>query len=190
MKIYTEAGDRGRTGLFSGERVPKSHLRIEAYGDVDELNAVLGLLIAGLDRKDFKLTEELHKIQSDLLHIGAWLSTTPGSPNISALKEIGEDDVNELEAAIDRFEKDLPDLNHFILPGGHFTAAWAHVARTVCRRAERHVVRLSIEDKNNGKREGEYRGVIIFLNRLSDYFFMLARHLNHVEGVEEALWEK
>ena len=186
MKIYTEAGDRGKTSLFSGERVPKSHLRIEAYGDVDELNAVLGVLIAHLDKSNLKLLEELHRIQSILLHIGARLSTTPDSPTISNLRSIGEDDAEDLESAIDRFEKDLQELNQFILPGGHLKAAWAHVARTVCRRAERHVVRLSQEDRN----EKEYGGVIVYLNRLSDYFFMLARHCNHVEGVEEVVWRK
>ena len=190
MKIYTQTGDRGKTGLFSGERVPKSHQRIEAYGDVDELNAVLGALRAHLRPDSHELIEELVGIQSELFHIGAWLATTPGSPSAAHLKEISMDCAKDLELSIDRMENGLPPLKDFILPGGHITAAWAHVARTVCRRAERHVVRLSFKSADSEGEEKPYWGVIMFLNRLSDYLFMLARYLNRKEGVDESLWKK
>ena len=146
MKIYSGGGDRGRTSLFSGERVLKSHLRIEATGDVDELNSVLGVLIAVLPNEDSGSMEEIRQIQSDLFHLGAWLATTPGSPSMPALKS-------------------------FILPGGHISAAWAHVARTVCRRAERRVVRL-YEESIEGDGQGQLWGVLTYLNRLSDSPFI------------------
>jgi cob(I)alamin adenosyltransferase len=188
-KIYTGTGDRGRTSLFSGERVIKSHERVEAYGDVDELNSVLGGLIAVLPPKESELVTEVQRIQSDLLHVGAWLATTPGSPSCALLKKVGDEHVRLLEKAIDRMEEKLPTLKSFILPGGHISAAWAHVARTVCRRAERKVAQLldeSIEDIKSSP----LVGVIAYLNRLSDYLFVLARHCNQVMGIQDLLWEK
>jgi cob(I)alamin adenosyltransferase len=186
MKIYTGTGDRGTTSLFSGERVSKNHVRIEAYGDVDELNAVLGALVATLPQGQAELAEEIQRLQSDLLHIGAWLATTPLSPSLDVLEKITAEQITRLELAIDRLEEDLPALRGFILPGGHISAAWAHVARTVCRRAERHVVRLSEESSENQATLGE---VIVYLNRLSDYLFVLARYCNHMAGVPDTLWE-
>jgi len=128
MKICTGTGDKGKTSLFSGERVTKADSRIDAYGDLDELNSILGALTAHLSAEE-ELAAELQQIQSDLFQAGAWLATSPDSAAIDSLKEISADQIVFLEKAIDRFEKELPTLKSFILPGGHITAAWAHVAR-------------------------------------------------------------
>ena len=189
MKIYTGGGDRGKTSLFSGERVNKSDLRVEAYGDVDELNSLLGVLSAFLPSEETTLSGEIKRIQSDLLHLGAWLAVTPGSPASSELQSITPEHARGLEAAIDRMEQELPALKEFILPGGHVSAGWAHVARAVCRRAERHVVRLAA---GTGEDETplQLRGVITYLNRLSDYLFVLARYCNKIQGQPDRLWKK
>jgi cob(I)alamin adenosyltransferase len=171
MKIYTGTGDKGKTSLFSGERVLKSDARIDAYGDLDELNSVLGALVAHLvDEK------------------GAWLATRPDSAAIESLEEISTGQIVFLEKAIDRLEKELPVLRSFILPGGHITSAWAHVARTVCRRCERKVVPL-INKARKSKSGEQYQNLFILLNRLSDYLFVLARHCNHLYGVSDKLWK-
>ena len=184
MKIYTGSGDRGKTSLFSGERIVKSDLRIEAYGDVDELNSVLGGLIAGLPGPLLSHVAELERIQCDLLDVGAWLATTPGSGAADMLAPFLPERFARLEAAIDRQDDALPPLRGFILPGGHPWAARAHVARTVCRRAERHALRAatSPQDETGG-------AILKYLNRLSDYFFVLARTCNHKTGTAETLWE-
>jgi cob(I)alamin adenosyltransferase len=188
MKIYTGGGDRGKTGLFSGERTAKNNARIDAYGTVDELNSCIGVLTAAMDDGHASLAE-IRRIQADLFDIGAWLATSPGSPTAKALKPFEESRSRFLEEAIDRMDRDLPRLTIFILPGGHMTAALAHVSRTVCRRAERRVVGLP--DVTAGGQPSEaYRAVIVYLNRLSDYFFVLARHLNRLAGVEDVHWTK
>jgi cob(I)alamin adenosyltransferase len=186
IKIYTRTGDFGKTSLFSGERVHKSHDRVEACGEVDELNAFLGLLAANLPEGHEEIFGEIHTAQSALFHIGARLSTTPGSPLLSSLKEIGEEEVHALEQAIDRMEEALSPVRGFILPGGHPTAAMIHAARTVCRRSERRVVKLYTAEKQE---EGS-RKILAYLNRLSDYLFVLARYCNHVMGVADIPWEK
>ena len=186
--IYTGTGDRGMTSLFSGERVPKSLERVEAYGDVDELNSALGVLVGALPEQIADAREEIKQFQSDLLHVGAWLATTPHSPSSASLEEITDKHITLLEVAIDRIEGQLPTLRSFIIPGGHPSSAWAHVARTVCRRAERHVVRLVL-DAPDAHTESLH-GVIVFLNRLSDYLFVLARYCNLVMGVPDILWKK
>ena len=140
MKVYTGTGDKGTTSLFSGERIEKDDERIDAYGNIDELNSILGGLIASISQDNIALLDELHIIQSELLHIGAWLATTPGSPATKHLKIITSESGKVLEQAIDKMDEDLPPLKGFILPGGHPSAAWAHIARTVCRRAERSVI--------------------------------------------------
>ncbi len=188
MKIYTGAGDRGKTSLFSGERVPKDNARIEAYGDVDELNSVIGALIASLPEPLADIRGELQEIQSDLFHIGAWLATTPGAPAASVLQPFDAERASALEHSIDRMDDSLPALKGFILPGGHPSAAWAHIARTVCRRAERRAVRLSSGGPDAEPAEPLSRA-IIYLNRLSDYFFVLARHINRTQGIEDCLWK-
>jgi cob(I)alamin adenosyltransferase len=188
MKIYTGTGDRGKTSLFSGERVKKSHARIELCGDIDELNSVLGALAAVLPDDRSKTVEEIQHIQSFLLQIGAWFSTTPGSPVRAEVKIINESHIRCLETAIDRMEEMLPELKDFILPGGHLSAAWAHMARAVCRRVERNAVRLfeEIEDK---KAPDENKNTVVCLNRLSDYLFVLARYCNLLSGVKDIPWK-
>ena len=188
MKIYTGSGDRGKTSLFSGERVAKNNLRTEAYGDLDELNSCLGALTAALEESHESIAE-IRQIQSDLFHIGACLATTPGSPSAAALEPFDEKKSLYLETAIDRMDQNLPPLKEFILPGGRMPAALAHVARTVCRRAERHVVGLS-EDKTTGQTPDAYQAVLVYLNRLSDYLFVLARYYNHQAGEADILWKK
>lgn len=189
MKIYTGVGDRGKTSLFSGERVTKGDLRVEAYGDVDELNSILGVLVATLVEGQRELRAELQRIQAELFQVGAWLATTPDSPATEVLEPIAPGHSRAIESAIDRMERDLPRLTGFILPGGHAAAAWAHVARTVCRRAERRVVRL-FDASAESRAPADLGDILVYLNRLSDYFFVLARHCNRLAGVKDALWEK
>ena len=186
MKIYTGTGDRGKTSLFSGERISKADARIDAYGDLDELNSLLGALASQLSAREM-LVAELQQIQSDLFQAGAWLATHPDAPSIDSLKELSPDRIEFLEKAIDRFEKELPVLKAFILPGGHMTAAWAHVARTVCRRCERKVV-LLINESTKEMAAEPYQRLLIYLNRLSDYLFVLARKCNHLHGVSDKPW--
>ena len=127
------------------------------------------------------------RIQSDLFQTGAWLATRPDALSIDSIREISLEQIEFLENAIDRFEKELPVLKAFILPGGHITAAWAHVARTVCRRYERKVVQLFDESKK-GKTAEPYQRMLVYINRLSDYLFVLARKCNHLHGVSDKPW--
>ncbi len=195
MKIYTGVGDRGRTSLFSGERVAKSDARIEAYGDVDELNSYLGALIASLDGSWEDLAADLTQIQSDLFHLGAHLATTPDSPALDNLTQLGNEDIARLEQAIDRLQDELPDLMGFVLPGGHVSATWAQVARAVCRRAERRVVAFHAAGNDAEPEESAILEaspmayVLVYLNRLSDYLFVVARSCNQRSGVGDQHWE-
>jgi cob(I)alamin adenosyltransferase len=188
MKIYTGGGDQGKTSLFSGERVFKAHARIDAYGDVDELNSVLGALAAALPVQAAEIGTAIARLQADLMKVGAWLATSPESPALAQIEALTTADAAALEAAIDHLDASLPTLRSFILPGGHPAAAWAHIARTVCRRAERRVVGLNGADADPA-RQGHYAGLLVYLNRLSDYLFVLARHLNHVTGISERIWK-
>lgn len=188
MKIYTGTGDKGKTSLFGGERVSKNNARVDAYGDIDELNSILGALAAYLPDEQ-GLIEELEQVQSDLMQLSAWLATTPDSAMIESLSEISEEQISFLEKAIDRLQKELPVLKGFILPGGHITAAWAHVARTVCRRSERKVVPL-LNNLPEGKAAEQYRKLLAYLNRLSDYLFVFARHCNYIFGLSDKLWKR
>lgn len=176
MKIYTKRGDGGETDLFGGERVAKASSRVEAYGTVDELNSFVGAAAAASSQTD--LIELLQRIQGTLFAVGAWLAT-PGS----MLCSIGEPEVAELETAIDRLESELEPLRHFVLPGGAPPAAAFQVARSVCRRAERCVVRLDADQPTGG-------GVLRYLNRLSDLLFVMARIENRRAGVNEEVWEE
>ncbi len=180
MKIYTRTGDDGTTSLFGGMRVSKDNARIEAYGAVDELNAVLGMA-ASLSGDD-GVTRLLQNIQRDLFTIGTDLATPPDRHK-SVDDRIIQSLVETLETAIDKLETSLPPLRQFILPGGHPCAAAIHVARTICRRAERRVIAL-------GSAEAITPASRIFLNRLSDYLFVLARHVNHMHDVEETTWDR
>ena len=181
MKIYTKTGDTGSTGLFGGGRVPKDDIRVEAYGDVDELNAVLGMArsVETMPRID----EVLVPIQRDLFAIGALLATPDRDKMALHLKKarIDEARIGELERAIDEGESELEPLTAFIVPGGTPKAAALHVARTVCRRAERHVVRLQHDVELPPL-------AVIYLNRLSDLLFTLARVANRRAGAGEVTW--
>ena len=178
MKIYTRAGDRGETSLFGGARVSKDDPLVDAYGEVDELNAWLGLVRAS--RVDPAIDEELVRLQRDLFALGAQLADPADklAPRITKAI-ISDEDVSRLEALIDRLETDLPPLRRFILAGGTSAGAALHVARTVCRRAERRMVAL----------EPPVDPVLLrYVNRLSDLLFVLARAVNHRGGVPETEW--
>lgn len=177
MKIYTKTGDEGETGLFGGGRVPKDDPRVRAYGDVDELNATIGFA-ASLDPDDLA-ADLLQSIQRALFTIGAELATP--DPAKQRRAPIGAADVGALEDAIDRHEATLTPLKNFILPGGTPKAAAFHVARTVCRRAERAVVGLARDQKINAT-------IVHYLNRLSDLLFVLARAVNAQAGRPDVTW--
>ena len=183
MKIYTRGGDQGETGLFGGGRVPKSHLRVEAFGSVDELNATLGSALHSVE--DEWIRERLLRIQHDLFVLGGSLAT-PGAGSDAArpaTPAVPRERASEMEAWIDAATDETPSLRAFILPGGSAGAAALHLARTVCRRAERAVVRLDQE-------ESVETGLIQYLNRASDLLFSLARLESHRAGVADVLWEK
>lgn len=179
-KIYTKTGDDGTTGLFGGRRVAKDALRIESYGTVDELNSVLGVVAAsGLPERHADLVAT---IQEQLFVLGADLATPRGAMKNFPLPRVAAADVTCLEKAIDALEEGLPPLKNFILPGGTPAGAALHLARTVCRRAERVTVMLAREEPEIGLFPTQY------LNRLSDLLFVLARAANHAAGVEERPW--
>ncbi len=178
MRIYTKTGDAGETGLFGGARVSKASGRVEAYGDVDELNSALG--VARLSPIDDVRDALLAEIQSELFDLGAELAVTPGKEPIGP--RIGEEEIVRLERAIDAAEEELPPLKTFVLPGGSPGGAYLHLARTVCRRAERAVVALA-------RTEGVRAEVLRYLNRLSDLLFVLARLANARAGVADVPWE-
>jgi cob(I)alamin adenosyltransferase len=189
MKIYTASGDRGKTSLFSGERVSKASRRVEAYGDVDELNSVIGVLISSIENEDMQMVSHLRRIQSNLFDVGSWLAVDPGSESASMLKKITPELTEVLEKFIDDINVKLPPLRGFILPGGCKSSGWSHIARTVCRRAERHVI-LAAEESVYANEDKNIKNIIVYLNRLSDYFFVLARYLNQISGVKELVWKK
>jgi cob(I)alamin adenosyltransferase len=179
-KIYTKTGDKGDTGLFGGGRVPKYSLRIKAYGTVDELNSFIGL--AGTEVKDTDVEALLVKIQNELFTIGSNLAS-PGIENKknNKIPDGTESFIIDAENAIDKFEEKLEPLKNFILPGGSKGAALLHICRTICRRAERQVVELKSKEIVNDN-------IVIFLNRLSDLFFVLARHENKISGLSDVKW--
>ncbi|MBU2899643.1 cob(I)yrinic acid a,c-diamide adenosyltransferase [Maribacter dokdonensis] len=185
MKVYTKTGDDGTTGLFGGTRVPKHHIRIDSYGTVDELNSWLGLI------RDQQIDEvhqqQLIAIQEHLFTVGAILANDPekellknGEERLKITK-VGHTEINYLEQAIDEMDGQLPQMTHFILPGGHTTVSYCHIARTVCRRAERIATLLF-------QTEPFDINVLSFLNRLSDYLFVLARKLSYNLQANEIKW--
>ncbi len=185
MKIYTKAGDAGETGLFGGARVPKDDARVEAYGTVDELNCALGAARAALP-PDSPLDELLARLQSELFDLGAELATPPArlDTRLGAKVPLATDErVAALEAEIDRMEEELAPLKTFILPGGTSVAAALHMARAVCRRAERRTVTLAHLDSAAVRPEA-----LRYLNRLSDLLFVLARYANHTAGLPDVPW--
>lgn len=179
MAIYTRTGDKGTTALFDGTRVAKSHERVETYAAIDELNSILGQTLAFFPSGKYKaIRSELEMIQHDLFAIGSALSTPHPIP-VTGLSIRPE----EFEKQIDSLTKKLPELKNFILPGGGKTGSLLHVARTFARRAERRVVHLT-------EKEEVDQTIIIYLNRLSDLFFTLARYINHMEKRKEIIWKK
>lgn len=179
MKIYTKTGDDGSTGLLGNVRVPKESPRIEAYGTVDELNAALGLILAQLPAAAQAARPWLNSIQSDLFIVGTLLATPPSDPKRRA--DLPAAHTHALEGHIDRMEEDLPPLKNFILPQGAFCACLTHQARGVSRRAERRVAALAAQERVD-------REVLPYLNRLSDFLFVLARWVNVHEGGHETTW--
>lgn len=179
IKIYTKTGDQGETSLLGGTRLPKHHIRIEAYGNVDELNSWIGLLRDCLTKESDKLF--LIEIQDRLFTLGSQLAADP-EKNKMKLPELIEQDVTTLEMAIDKMDETLPPMKNFILPGGHVTVSNCHIARCVCRRTERSVLKLA---ENEKVEEINYR----YLNRLSDYLFMLGRNLSMELGAQEITWK-
>lgn len=181
MKIYTKTGDRGETGLFDGRRVSKADPRVEACGEVDELGAWLGLVLAGDPGPDADLVDIITTIQRDLFALGARLAD-PERRIAARVAKVGLDQqsVQRLESWIDRCEAELPPLRSFILAGGAPAGAMLHLARTICRRAERRVVSLGVDAVDPE--------VIVYLNRLSDLLFVSARLVNHRAGVKEVEW--
>jgi cob(I)alamin adenosyltransferase len=178
MRIYTRTGDRGETGLLGGPRVGKDHIRIETYGEIDELNAGIGFLGAAVT--DPAIATLLQAIQNHLFEAGSELARPPGS--LAGPGALREEDVAALEREIDRLQDELPPLTQFILPGGCEAASRAHLARCVCRRAERSLVRLL-------RAEPAETAILRYLNRLSDLLFVLARWLNRQAAASEVVWE-
>jgi cob(I)alamin adenosyltransferase len=179
VKIYTRTGDAGETGLFDGRRVAKSDLRVDAYGDIDELNAAIGVALAsGVDPA---MVAMLEGIQRDLFAVGGRLAD-PSHDVADRVRKmaVGEADVHRLEQWIDQMEAELPPLRRFILPGGSVSGAALHLARTICRRAERRVVALGANEVDSG--------LLVYINRLSDFLFVAARTANRRDGVPELEW--
>jgi cob(I)alamin adenosyltransferase len=181
IKIYTKTGDKGKTSLIGGTKVPKSHLRIEAYGTVDELNSHIGLCRDLV--QDEKTRTMLTEIQDRLFTIGSSLACDPIKEPRMRLPDLRDADVKLLEQEIDRMSEELPPMQSFILPGGHTTVSHMHIARCVCRRAERCCVRLELESL-------EVEGILLkYLNRLSDYLFVLSRYFTMLLKAEEVPWK-
>lgn len=185
MKIYTKTGDKGTTGLLGGTRVPKHHFRIDTYGTVDELNSWIGLLRDCQEDDGYK--KILTDVQERLFTIGAILATDPEKEILKSGKKrvnipgISEKDIELLETEIDEMNESLPPMTHFILPGGHQIVSYCHIARTVCRRAERKVSALNEDSPLNPI-------ILTYINRLSDYLFVLARKLSSDLQAEEIKW--
>jgi cob(I)alamin adenosyltransferase len=178
MKIYTKKGDLGKTSLFGGTKLPKSHIRINAYGTVDELNAWVGLIRDQIENED--LRDQLKEIQNRLFDIGSSLASDPEKNPISS--NLKPDDISGMEDWIDQQTSELKPLRNFILPGGHTLVSQTHLARTVARRAERMIVDLSLHSEVEAR-------IIKYMNRLSDYLFTLSRTLSKQLEVDEVIWK-
>lgn len=178
MRIYTKSGDSGTTSLFGGKRINKNSARIEAYGTVDELNSQIGVIVSQNPPKD--IIGKLLRIQKELFVLGTNLATPHAVK--TKISKITRSYVNRLEKEIDNWNKNLPALRNFILPGGSETGAQLHSARTIARRAERTIVSLSRQEKIN-------KNILSYVNRLSDWLFILARYVNKLDGQKEIVWE-
>lgn len=179
MKIYTKRGDKGETSLIGGDRVPKYHDKVEAYGTIDELNSHIGLISDMCDEKSLK--ELLLEIQKHLFIAESNVACN-SDDTLRKMPQLMPEDVSLLEHKIDHMNKTLPALNHFILPSGHPLASHCHIARTVCRRAERNTIKAYLSENRNDN-------VIIYLNRLSDFLFVLARHFAQQLGQGDIIWD-
>ncbi|MCZ6678249.1 MAG: cob(I)yrinic acid a,c-diamide adenosyltransferase [Candidatus Poribacteria bacterium] len=179
MKIYTKTGDAGETGLYGGTRIPKDSTRVEACGTLDELNACIGLAQSQIE--DAEIRTLLYRVQNELFDLGADLATLDAHPKADSLR-ITSDLTPSLEKQIDQFQAELPPMTHFILPGGSSGGATLHLARSVCRRSERCVVRLARTETVNAE-------ILRYLNRLSDLLFVLSRLVNHRSGAPEPFWQ-
>lgn len=182
MKIYTKTGDDGTTGLFGGKRVLKDDDRVDTYGEIDELNSLIGLSLSFVLSNDVK--SDLMSIQNQLFNIGAYLATpVEDRTKLNYLKNISDDDVSYLEKRIDYYDEKLPELKNFILPGGIVSAGFLHYARTVCRRCERKIVKFALKEEAD-------KIYIKYFNRLSDFLFIVARYENYFAGYKEIEWKK
>lgn len=180
FKVYTKTGDDGTTGLVGGNRVKKYDVRLEGYGTIDELNACIGVI------RSYSIPEDIQQllleIQNKLFNIGSRLASDEKGEAFTNNLKVKESDIIVLEKAIDNFEKDLPELQNFILPGGELSVAQCHMARTICRRAERRIVEFSEQVPVQTE-------IIKYVNRLSDFLFVLARKLGQINGVVESAWK-
>ncbi|HEX6914769.1 MAG TPA: cob(I)yrinic acid a,c-diamide adenosyltransferase [Chitinophagaceae bacterium] len=181
IKIYTKTGDAGKTSLIGGTKVPKSHIRIDSYGTIDELNSFIGMVSDQMPQQALK--DVLKQIQDRLFTIGAALACDPQKDSLMKIPDLKEEDILFLEREIDRMNEALPEMKNFILPGGHLAVSTTHVARCVCRRAERICVSM--------QETGEFIEILVlkYLNRLSDYLFVLARYAGQLLNATEVAWK-
>jgi cob(I)alamin adenosyltransferase len=180
--LYTRTGDAGTTSLVGGERVAKNSVRLEAYGTIDEFSSFIGMLLSSKDIPQ-PVYDILIHTQNKLFNIGAYLATDSTSDKPATLYGLNQDDITKLEKAIDTLDADTPAVHAFVLPGGSQASALAHVARTVCRRAERRILDLAQTAPVSSL-------VLEYINRLSDYLFIVARNINHHSGIKEIIWDK
>ena len=178
MKIYSKKGDKGKTSLIGGKIVDKHNLSVDAYGTIDELNSFIGLLKDYVEDK--KINEVLHNIQLKLFSVGSILASADNN-NFSEKVSIEKKDIEDIESNIDNMNNQLPDLKNFIIPGGHKISSYCHVCRSICRRAERKISEL-----NNLYQINPY--ILSYVNRLSDFFFVLSRHVKNSDNIEETYW--
>ena len=178
MKIYSKKGDKGKTSLIGGKIVDKHNLSVDAYGTIDELNSFIGLLKDYVEDK--KINKVLHNIQLKLFSVGSILASA-GDNNFSEKVSIEKKDIEDIESNIDNMNNQLPNLKNFIIPGGHKISSYCHICRSICRRAERKISEL-----NNHYPINPY--ILSYVNRLSDFFFVLSRHIKHSDNIEETYW--
>ena len=179
--LYTRTGDDGTTSLVGGTRVKKNSVRLEAYGTVDELSSAIGAIVSDHTADD-ELKGQLLEVQNELFNVGAYLATAPAEGDKPECSSLTEAKMNDLEGWIDTLDEQTPKLHNFVLPGGCELASKAHIARVICRRAERRIIDLSEESYVDPK-------VISYINRLSDYLFAAARYINFIRGIDEIVWK-
>jgi len=182
-KIYTKTGDKGETSLLGGKRVLKSDSQIDTYGEVDHLNSLVGALKSSLEGKQNNMDISfLIEVQNNLFSIGSYLACEIGKAETFKIQKVSDFTVNKIEAEIDKVEADLSELKNFILPGGSLSSSFAHICRTQARKVERLLIK-------NNYHNGDHENIIIYLNRLSDYFFVYSRLINKEAGIDEVIWK-